>query len=339
MKNEGRDYEILRTMVRLHFVTYAQVCVAFFSSPDIARRRLRKLQGGGLITRHTLGAEPRSNYCAWRITSEGIAALAKEIPNQNIPEQLDERLQRQSLIDNYHREGVGHLYLELLKAGAGEPLAPTHDGVRKWTALLRTTADRFEWQADGDVLLRGADRSEAFKLVPDATVTPVAKPLRLFIELDRSHKASSRIDLNLRRYAAYLRGNYLKDYPDRRTPVVVYVVGSAARRGNLQKLAQGVLGSFCKWKVLLAGEEATAWLSDAVLAPLSSGASPPEAVRPDLFALAHTFLNATAVLLRNGSALFEEFEQESPEVVAPWRRALAALYDGVHLQPEPGHAG
>src|SRR5262245_42589301 len=72
---ETSDYEILRTMARLHFLTSAEVIGTFFTSEFAGYRRLRKLAGLNLVKRHTKGAPPRSNYCAWRLSGAGIEAV------------------------------------------------------------------------------------------------------------------------------------------------------------------------------------------------------------------------------------------------------------------------
>jgi len=325
---ESRDFEILRTLVRVHFLRYAQVSAAFFSTDQAARRRIQKLQGRGLIERHSKGAPPGMNYCAWRITNAGLAALTHDMPQEPIPEYLVDRLERQSLNEHYHREGVAGLYLSLVVTD--RPESADRGVLRRWAAEIRRRAELVTWRADGDTILHLPGPDGDRRIVPDACAEPRGKRERYFIEYDRSTKPLSSIAATLKLYASYIRTSYGRAFGDDRAPWVVYVLRTDARRRNIAKQAQSILGpAGIRWKVLTESTDAVAWLSDAIFGePEIAAEQPPRpAIEPaQLRLLVEAHLRASEALLREGSAVVEELEQSNPETVAPWKRSLGSLY-------------
>jgi hypothetical protein len=201
---ETRDLEILRTLARLarlHFVPSAQLKATFFRSGTVGFRRIRAREGLDLIRRHASGAQPRTKYCAWRLTAQGMDAVRDEFESESVPEGMDERLAELSLIDLEDRDGW--------------------QSVQLWIAGVRHRADQFRWLADGAVILRFRDLGQQVRLVPDATMESVSKPVRLFVELDRSNKPLSRIEENLEWYVTFVSGHYRSHFGDGKVPSVV----------------------------------------------------------------------------------------------------------------------
>jgi hypothetical protein len=169
--------------------------------------------------------------------------------------------------------------------------------VRRWVATLRGRANQIQWQADGDVVLRYTLRSEAVEIVPDATVVSQSRPIRVFMEVDRSNQSLGRIRENLVRYEAYVPHLYAQVFTDHRNPFLLYVVRSTARREGIERIAEKAL-SGCRWRVLLA-DEAPGWLAKQLLEPDSPArvADPVTAPRPAIRERAHEVLSWTNDLL------------------------------------------
>ena len=332
-----RDLEVLRTLARLHFVGSAQLNGAFFPSGHVGYRRLRALAARDFIKRHTKGALPRSSYCAWRLTPHGMGVVRDEF-GEDVPEGLDERLANQSLVDLDHREAISSIYLAL-NGGGDADLA----GQASWQELqarMAATAgraSRVRWQADGALVLRFRELGHEHRLVPDATVEAIDKPIRLFVELDRSNKPLGRIEENLRRYAAFVKGPYRTHYPDQHPPCVAYFVRSPHRGQNIAKLAQNILGTACHWKVTTHGAAAV-WLSEVLLDEHREDAAtgdpnglaialPATTDVHGLRTAAHELLRSTSDLLKRSTTTFETLSLAEPDLVSRWKRDLRVLYE------------
>src|SRR5262249_25112417 len=135
------------------------------------------------------------------------------------------------------------------------------DELRQWIAATKSRAEQFAWLPDGDLVLEFRDRMEDCRLVPDATITALRRPLRVFVELDRSRKSLSRIEANLQRYATFFRRLYTEHYPDQKVPWLVYVVRSELRGENIRTRSGRLLGRSCNWKVLVSERDAVPWLA------------------------------------------------------------------------------
>ena len=329
---ELRDVEILRTMARLHFVTSAEINAVFFSSEYAGYRRLRKLSQMNLIRRHTNGAPPRSNYCAWRLTGAGIDMVIRAYPEDLVRDGLEERLSRQSLAAFEHREAVSRLYLDLIRGPDDEDRGSSRRDVSKWAAAVRARADQFQWQGDGDVVVEMRHFSERYWIVPDATASTAT--VRLFIELDRSTKSLKRIEENLKRYAGLLAGDYGKVFPDRKPAWLVYVVRSHARAASITKLArekQSITQPF-QMKVLLIGQGACAWLASMLLGQeRNNQVEDKQSAHVALLRDASAFLTCTNTLLEIEAEIFEKLRERCPNVMNEWRRTLGALYQRVRF--------
>jgi hypothetical protein len=342
---EQRDLEILRTLARMHFVTSAQLNATFFPSDSVGFRRLNSLAGRDLIRRHTKGAPPRSNYCAWRLTAGGVGAVRNEFKSEPVPEALDERLADLTLVDLEHREALTRIYLELIAGvrGLREESVDWH-GVQFWLASVRDRADQFTWKADGTVVLRFRDLGNDQRVVPDATIESRRRSLRVFLELDRSTKPLGKIEANLERYGRFMRGPYRAVYGDGLTPWVVYLARSEARHTNVARLARSYLDGACRWKVTT-HEEGASWLAELLLGEAREARQPDRApgeaapgrgdtsTRSVLHAAAHDLLRSTSDLLKGSTAEFDALGRAHPELIARWRRDLRALYDLVREAP------
>jgi hypothetical protein len=270
---ETRDYEILRTLARLHFVTSAEVIGTFFTSEFAGYRRLRKLAGLNLVKRHTKGAPPRSNYCAWRLSGAGIEAVARAFPDEPIPDGLEDKLARQSLYNLEHREAVSRLYLDVIR-GDERPQGSSCAEVRAWIARLRNRAGRFNWRSDGSVVLTFRDLGDRCRIIPDAVATTPAH--RLFIELDRSTKSLPRIEENLREYRAFFGSRACRQICGDDLPAqLVYVVHSQARKDGIRKLLLREIDGRVRWRLCILGPESAACLPRA-----SSATTSPHPPRP-----------------------------------------------------------
>jgi hypothetical protein len=292
-----------------------------------------------LVRRHNKGVAPQLGYFAWRLTGRGVGVVLDQFPNESIPEGLDERLAAQSVTDIEHREAITRVYLDLIRGNPAERAdEPTWQELQVWLASVRHRADQFTWMPDGSVVLQFRFLGEPQRLVPDATVTSEPKALRLFIELDRSNKPLSRIRENLQRYERFCSGAYRAAHADKKTPWVVYVVRSTARKAHVERLARTEIGRSCETTVLTFGNEATQWLAKILIdeerEDLQRGGetarrAPPEVV----FQASSELLQSTRDLLKAAPGEFEAIGRAHPQLVIGWKRNLRRIYhlltDGV----------
>lgn len=271
---QPRDGEVLRTLARLRYVTTSEIAEAFFGAPRVARRRLQILSGWNLIRPHTRGLSPKVHYSAWRLTPAGLAAVREGFPDEPLPDGLGERLPTVHLTNLDHREELDRLYLQLV-CGEGERVDDDLDvrAVKLRMAWVRARASQFWWQADGDVVLRSRTLMGEEHVVPDATLCGRYRHVRVFLELDRSTNALTRIEDVLRRYARHLRDTYAVAFPDRREPAVLFAVKSEARREHLMALARRILGTSVRWAVLLTADTRV-WLEELIFDQTQLPASP-----------------------------------------------------------------
>lgn len=278
---QRRDLEILRTLLRLRYVTTRELVTGFFSTSSVGRRRIRRIAEMDLIGTHRKVVPEALQYSAWRLTYRGLELVADAFPDEPIPDGLEERLAAGRLYNLDHRAGLTRLYLDLVRGGAaGSDSDDASDATRE-------RASGFEWQPDGDVVLRFKRLAEEVQFVPDATVCGRQRQVRVFVELDRSTRGLSRIADNLGRYAAFLRQHYGASFADGRAPILLYVVRSAGRKASITDLAARVFGAGVRWGVAMEAE-APAWLGEAVLEPGYRSIAEPtkEPPREDLLELA-----------------------------------------------------
>ncbi len=259
---EGRDSEILRTLGRLRYMTTREIASAFFTTDDLARRRLRKLSGWDLIRSHDKGVAKSMRYQAWRLTTRGIDQVSKLFPGELFPDGMGERIADTRLFNTEHREAISRAYLGFL-LGA-EPRCDNKNGsVSAYFARIRSRANQIDWQADGDVTLRVSTLAGEKQVVPDATITARQRNVRLFLEMDRSSRALTRIGHAMERYKRFLFDAYAKTFPDGKSPVVLFVAPSQARRDGIARFAERILTP-AKW-VALVETDAGPWLSHTLL--------------------------------------------------------------------------
>jgi hypothetical protein len=272
---QRRDLEILRTIGRLRYVATHEIVSTFFATAHQGRKRLRHLSGLDLIATHRKGVPDRLPYYAWRLTARGLEVLADVFPDELFPDGLAERLADGSLHHLDHRGALTRLYLAFLAAGTG-PMPDDGDvaSVRAVADGLWARAAQFWWQPDGDLVLRFQKLAQEAQLVPDATLCGRHRPVRVFLELDRSTRGLARIAENLERYAWFLRHDYTRAFTDGRAPSLLYVVRSTGRKAGITDHATQILGSTTSWAV---HEEkpAVAWLETTLIDPAREAAERP----------------------------------------------------------------
>jgi hypothetical protein len=263
---ELRDREILRTLLRVRFLTTREINGAFFACPRVGRRRLHKLSERDYVKPHSKGLPARCPYSAWRLTTKGLDAVGRIFPDDPVPDGLLERLGEQSLYNLEHREAIARIYLSLI-VGTEEAVKDEtpHAATRKRIARIQGRAGQLVWRPDGDVELGYTVLGKNYEVIPDATVSSPGRKARVFIELDRSTKSLARIRENLKCYRAYLGGVYAQEFTDGLSPHVLYVVGSDARGKGILGLARDALvGERVQLRVLRP-PDAIAWLDSALL--------------------------------------------------------------------------
>lgn len=327
---EVRDFEILRTVGRLHLVSTPELLSAFFPSYPVGFRRLSVLANADLLRRHTKGAPSRS-HSHWRLTVRGVQRLLDEFPREPLAESLDDQLKNLDLDNIEHREALTRLYLDLLRGGEA-PADGSKQAVRLWSASVRARADRFFWYADRLVTLQFTNEAgETARIVPDATIESPSKGFRFFVELDRSNKTLARIRENLERYAGYCGSAYHTDYSDRLQPVVLYLVRSERRREHIAELCADVLGAACQARVLIYDRDAAPWLAAALFdetrdVPRAVESSPPQLDNGAVSAAARAFIDTTRQLL-SSQEVRELLRRSNASLLTHWHASLKTLHD------------
>lgn len=252
-----RDYEILRTLVRVQFATTRSLQVAFFMTLGGARKRLAMLRAAGLLGNHSNGLPQMtlsnsSSY--WRITEMGLRTCTSHFSTERVPDNLIVRTQRASLLFHAHRDEMTNLYLRLI---ASQDLNAEE---------MRSRADIVDWRGEFEVELpyrsvEGA-RFKTRKIVPDATLT--TPHARYFVEVDCSTESRKRCRRTLLAYAsAFEESSYGASFPDQLPPSVIYVTRSAERADSLRGVIAGL--DRLPYKAHAMGSaEATEWLCEAV---------------------------------------------------------------------------
>lgn len=327
-----RDLEIVRTLGRLRYMTTREINSVFFGTERNGRRRLKILRDLDLIRPHVRGIPPRVLYSAWRLTVAGVRLIAEAFPDEPVVDGLAERIAAGHLGQVDHREAVSRVYLELLAGNRDEVDETDLASVRARAVWIRDRASQVWWQADGDVILPVRSLGEAKQLVPDATLCGRHRSGRVFVEVDRSTYALSRLAATFDRYRVFFRDGYSGAFPDRRTPVLLFVVRSKGRQRSVYELAARHLGDVVPWGVLLEGQT-TAFLEErlfdtsqmapsAVRTPVSGEDAPLRAVAKDLYRWVRAFQ--------------EELRVEGRELPADGRSLLRRLYE--ELQTRGGEA-
>jgi len=268
---EQRDLEILRTLARLRYVPSKFLGTAFFAADRRARRRLQRLAERDLIRSHTRKLAASVEYYAYRLSARGVALVREAFPEEPLPDGLDEKLAAGRLTNLEHREALARLYLGVLCEGLGH--AASDDDVehvarvKGRTRAQRARAEQLYWQPDGDVALRYSALGVVKQVVPDATICSRHRTVRVFVELDRSSHNLARVADSLERYRDFIGGgHYAAAYRDGRTPAILFITRSAARRTGLLATAARVLGQSVAC-VAVTDDEAPRWLIETLLDP------------------------------------------------------------------------
>ncbi len=246
----ARDFEILRTVARLRYVTSRELRNVFFPYEDAGRKRLKVLSGQDLIRPHRKGLPLYLNYTVWRITTRGIRELAHAFPDEGVLDTMAARAGENSLREFEHREKISEVYFDLI--------------ADKSISVIRQKANQFWWQPDGETILRYEYLGKLHRIIPDVTATSRVKNVRLFVELDRSTKDLARIEANLREYRKYLEHVYPQVFKDRKAPALVYIVRSAGRKESIERVAAKVGFGRLPLTVIVQGREKE-WLENTLL--------------------------------------------------------------------------
>jgi hypothetical protein len=264
---QARDWEVLRTLLRLRYVTTHELQAAFFGSETPARRRLRTLADYGLVMTHRKGVPERLPYTAWRLTTRGIETTLEGFPDEPVVDGLAERLGEGSLVHIEHREALASLYFAFVNARVGgRPGEPDRAALAEVVNAQRSRASQIFWQPDGDLVLRFSHLGEATQIQPDATVSGRHVRARVFVELDRSTRTLSRIAEALHRYATFLREGYAETFRDGRSPRLLYVVRSEGRKDGIASLTAEIVGDVARWAVATE-RDAVRWLERELVDP------------------------------------------------------------------------
>ena len=259
MKLTKRDYEVLRTMVRVQLVRTRCLQWVFFPNMGVARRRLRVLRGYGLVTTHQKGlpgnlAVAGGQY--WRVTAQGLEVVLQNFSDEFEPENYIARIRRASLRCFEHRDEMTDTYLRLI-----------YSQDQDWDDIS-TRASMLHWRGEYEVELGitelGAGKKS--KIIPDATLTTADR--RIFIEVDRSTESHARCKRTIGRYDSSIRfGHYAKCFPDELPVTVLYITKSEGRAGGLQKLMNAGMRKLSYQGLALSTRRATEWLRDATMSP------------------------------------------------------------------------
>jgi hypothetical protein len=340
---QPRDLEILRALVRLRYLTSREINSAFFTSNDVGVRRVRALSRMDLIRPHTKGVPTCFHYTAWRLTAEGLAVVQKEFPHEPIADGLLELLSEGTLGNVHHREALSRVYLDFIRGPSLPPGEPDQAGVRARVATMRQRADAITWEPDGAVTLRNeGDDGGVRRIVPDATLAARARPVRIFLELDRSTKTLPRIEDCFDRYRRFLAASYETVYPDGKTPWVLFVVQSHARLAGVRDLAERVLGNGAPWEVRVI-EDAPALLVDLLVGQPALGLAAPAASEAVLSG-ATALPRVAKRLYRWGRQLFAHINETgaadhlSQDLLAEGEQHLLALFEELQ-KDKASHAG
>jgi len=227
-----RDYEILRTLVRVQLANTQSLQEAFFPTLNPTRKRLALLRSHGYIANHTKGLPGLHIRCGsnyWRITDTGLHLFARQFPKERIPANLVVRTCRASLRFFEHRDGMTACYLALVESQDRD------------IGEVYERANKVDWRGEHEVILSymavvGA-RHVPKQIVPDATLTTAAH--RYFVEVDRSTESGKRIRRILSAYKSAMRQpEYRSLFPDELPACVLYVTKSASRATNLNAIIE-----------------------------------------------------------------------------------------------------
>jgi hypothetical protein len=261
MRLTGRDLEVVRTVLRLKFVSTRQLVRVFFGDRSSGQRRVRMLAECDFIRVHRKGLPPWTQYSVWRVTEAGVERVLREFPGEPVGDGLVERLSEASLAHLEHHEAVSEVYFKLITGCADAPAGASCAEGRARIAAMTGRASAIDWRPDGESVYTWTQGKQKVELVPDAVVTARGSGRRVFIELDRSQKALRRIEANLRRYGQFLAGPW-PDHPPQRD--VLYVVRSAGRKTGIEGVARKVFGEGATGWAVRTNGEAAAWLGAAL---------------------------------------------------------------------------
>jgi hypothetical protein len=309
---------------RLQHVSARELNEAFFSAAKNGWRRIAELTGLNLI-KNSRAPIPGRAYSTYSLTSYGLDRLLREFPDEPVMDGFFDRIRNQALVFTEHRESMSALYLSLIRGEGDAEADCNREAIRLWMAEVRQRASQIRWFADGTFVFNFDALGVAQRLVPDATIECPGQGLRLFVELDNSHKTLARMRDSLNRYATFCRTTYGATFADNLAPVVVFLVASEARRNNVAAAAQDILGTICRWAVLVRHGDAVPWLAATLWDEERLIPGTRETIASPLRADARAFLSALGGVLTSCRDDFEAMKAAQPEVMARFTAQLASF--------------
>ena len=266
---EPRDLEILRSLLRLRYLTTRQIIRYFFSHERVGRRRLQKLSERGYIKLHKKGLPAESPLGAWRLTSKGLGSILDAFPQEHLPNEILERVADGSLVNLWERQILSQIYLELV---VPNPSLFGHEPkvrqCRLWARQIRKRADQITWHPRHEKVLKYEFLGKRDQVIPDAVITSPPRKLRVFLHLDRTRRRRSIAGKVLQHYNRFfgIEGPMDKGFGDGYTPLFLYVVDSSSerRRAAIAKLLEKVGYRRIRCEVVLR-EELNSWLAANLL--------------------------------------------------------------------------
>ena len=233
-----RDFEILRTLVRVQLATPRAFEGVFFTTRRQARKRLSILRDARLVACHRNKLPQRdvvngSGY--WHITEQGLNRFVEKYPSERIPDNLVNRAARASLLFHEHRDAMTDCYMRLLTIGESD------------IETIKSRADNIDWRGEYEVLLPYSKlvgvKNESTRIVPDITLT--TNEARYFLEVDRSTESGKRIREILSRYdSSFRQPGYNGMFSKKRKPCVLYITKSERRAENICKYIKSLSLSY-----------------------------------------------------------------------------------------------
>lgn len=310
---KARDFEILRTLLRVQFATTRSLLRVFFEEDSWGRKRLALLRYKyGLIVPHSKGlpgAHVASGGQFWCLTQAGIDALVNRYPDIRVPANHYCRCRKASLRNFEHRSACAELYLGLISFKSRD------------IDQICARADEISWYFDKDVRLPYMSvvgvTHKPKEVLPDATL--ITGHSRIFLELDRSTEGLRicRAALNAYRNAMDAPG-YSAALPGTAATIVVYVTKTEERAKNLRALIES-LGKLPFRALAMESRQAAKWLSTAVTDPPGDGLPLP------------TFADCMGYLRKLYDVSNVVGKERLPEVLA---RKAALQKEGIEAKPD-----
>ncbi len=218
-----RDREILSGLYRLRWVSTEQAGNLYFGEigvRSVQRGLVRLVREGLVVCRDRLNPGRHTKGQVWSLTQRGSEFVAEQdglaVRRWKNPDRSPQFRE--------HTVFGNELYVRVI--GQGDPVK-NRDRIQRFDWGWSSQENRLEWKE-----IEGAggfkEKKVTRRIYPDVTLEISGR--KVFLEMDRSTKALSRVRLNLETYQAYAS---VHSAPDRQ---LVYVVISEGRRDNILSL-------------------------------------------------------------------------------------------------------